>query len=257
MPVHVVEAVGYRPATLRGRSRPLVLSLADGRLAVTKLKGNPQTTHALVADLVATRLGRLVGAPVPEPLLVHVPTARLRDIPPLRSRPWISGLQYGALYVGGATPVQPATDAAGLVNRHLLPLAALFETWIDNTDLKPSHLLAVPGSAGPSLLVVDHGHALPGAPRWTPASLAAGLADLPDLRALLALHRAAGLAFDLRPAIDTCMAVSDAQLTELVADVPREWGLPASHAESLLSFLRRRRASLPAWGAALARRASA
>ncbi len=248
----VVEAVGYQPAALRGRSLPLLLSLADGRLALTKLMGNPQTTRALIADLVMTRLGRLVGAPVPEPLLVHVPSARLCDIPPLRIRPWISGLQYGAVFAGGAVPVEPLSDSEKLINLQTLPLAAMLETWIDNTDLKASHLLAVPGPAGPSLLVVDHGHALPGAPRWTPATLAAGLASAPDLSALTALARAARRHFDFRAALDALLAVTEDQLADLVAGVPRAWGLPASHAESLLGFLLRRQVALPAWGRQLA-----
>jgi hypothetical protein len=251
----VVDAVGYQPATLPGRSRPIVLALADGRLALGKLKGNPQTTHALVADLVTTRLGRLVGAPVPEPLLVHVPSARLRDIPPLRRRRWISGLQYGAVFVGGAAPVR-LSDAARLTNLDLLPVAALLEAWIHNTDLKASHLLAAPGPAGDSLLVVDHGHALPGAPRWTPATLAAGRAGLPALSALTALARAAHRPFDFRPGLQACMAVTEAELSELVAGVPPEWrggpGGPGGGGGGGVGW-GFRRSRLPAWGAALSR----
>jgi hypothetical protein len=240
--VATVEAVGPVRVRTHGGSRPRVMRLADGRHALVKLRDNPQTTRALVGELIGTLLGRAVGAAVPEPLLVA-----LADEGAPR------GLHFGTVYHPEAGIVSTPRQAAGLANLDRLPVTALAEAWLYNTDLKRDHVLAVRTARGRELLVVDHGHVFPGGPAWTPDRMDACRDQAPDPMALTRVARLAGGGFDFGRALEACASVCDADLEAMVAAVPGEWGLGTREAESVHRFLAGRRHHLARWADRLAR----
>jgi hypothetical protein len=248
----VVRAAEFRHASRHGGSRSLVVRLEDGRLALVKFKGNPQSTRALVGDLVGTLLGRRVGAPFPEPVLVPVRFEDLAWMPALQERPWLPGLQFGAIFRPGAAPLRGPADVAALVNLDRLPAAALAEIWLHDVDLKHDHVMAVPGPAGPELLLVDHGHVFPMGPSWTVRDLRLYARHVPDVEPLTRVARAAGRAFDFSSAVAACESVGDEEIEALLRLVPREWGLEGGEARGLRSFLTQRRGRIRDWAAELA-----
>jgi hypothetical protein len=250
--IDVIDVNGFHRSSGHGGSRSFVVRSTDGRLVLVKLKGNPQSTRALFGEWIATLLGRKVGAAFPQPVLVRIPYDAVAQIPALRDRPWIPGLQLGLVFHPDATPLEPAA-APSLVNLDRLPVTALTEVWLYNVDLKRDHVLAVASPAGAELLVVDHGHVFVRGPDWRPADLRRAADGQPDLRALHSLGRAAGRPLRFKPAVDACASVEEKDLNEVLDLVPAEWGLHRGEAVALREFLMRRRQHLPRWAADLAR----
>ena len=71
---------------LRGGSQPHLLKASDGTSYVTKFQNNPQHIRVLANEMLATRLGRLLGLPmsrvevieVSDWLIVHTPDLRIQ-----------------------------------------------------------------------------------------------------------------------------------------------------------------------------------
>ena len=57
---------------------------ADGHYYVVKFQNNPQHTRVLVNDWLGTRLGEMIGLPVPVPAIVDVNPWLLEHTPDLR-----------------------------------------------------------------------------------------------------------------------------------------------------------------------------
>jgi hypothetical protein len=64
---------------VRGGSQAQVMRADDGHDYITKMQGNPQDTRILANELLACRLARLIGLPVPEPVVIEVDDATIRQ----------------------------------------------------------------------------------------------------------------------------------------------------------------------------------
>ncbi|MCL8208929.1 MAG: hypothetical protein K6V97_12800 [Actinomycetia bacterium] len=243
--VPVRQAVAWVGSGGSGGSHPIVVRTDDGGFAHVKLQANPQSTRSLVNDWIGTVLGRLAGAPVPRPVLVHVPFEALRDLAPLTRVRWRPGLQFGTEWLPEARPVT-RRDVGRLANADDLPLAALFESWVYNEDLKWSHLLTVPDPAGRRLVVADHGFIFPGGPRWTPGELSREARRWPPLGPLTALALSLPHRYRFRPALDRLLALEPGAIAAVLEAVPAEWGLSSRRRQAALTFLLGRRERLPA-----------
>jgi hypothetical protein len=96
--------------SLRGGSQSQLLRASDGRCYVTKFQNNPQHVRVLANEMLATRLGALLGLPVPSVASIEVcawlieHTDELRvDIAGLRTA-FKAGLHLGSAYV--ADPIE-------------------------------------------------------------------------------------------------------------------------------------------------------
>jgi len=63
----------------RGGSQAQVMRTDDGELYLLKLQNNPQGTKVLANELLACRLARKLGLPVPEPAVIELDEATIRD----------------------------------------------------------------------------------------------------------------------------------------------------------------------------------
>ena len=104
-----ISAVQY-VRRLRGGSQSQLLRASDGLYYVTKFQNNPQHVCVLANEMLATRLGALLGLPVPRVASIEVSgwliehTDELRmDIAGLRTA-FKAGLQLGSIYV--ADPIE-------------------------------------------------------------------------------------------------------------------------------------------------------
>jgi hypothetical protein len=57
---------------LRGGSQSQLLRASDGQYYVTKFQNNPQHVRVLANEMLATRLGQLLGLPVPRVTAIEV-----------------------------------------------------------------------------------------------------------------------------------------------------------------------------------------
>ncbi len=69
---------------LRGGSQSQLLRASDGRYYVTKFQNNPQHVRVLANEMMATRLGALLGLPVPRVTTIEVCSWLIENTPELR-----------------------------------------------------------------------------------------------------------------------------------------------------------------------------
>lgn len=249
-PIPTLRAVRHLGPGGNGMSRAQLFSTADGQICHVKLKGNPHGLKSLAAELIATRLGQLVGAAVPQGVLVQVPEGMISNAPSLLAFRGRGGLQFGSLFLSGAMP-WPQVDphlVLAIGNRQALPITALLELWLMNNDLRPEHLLLAPMAEGPALVVTDHDNILPHNPHWSTDSLTRGRDAItrPEaLLSLLALFHWPPLC--LQQAHQRLLQVTAHQIASIIAEIPSEWLLRPDEIGALFDYLLHRQSRLGAW----------
>jgi hypothetical protein len=95
---------------LRGGAQSHLLRASDGNCYVTKFQNNPQHIRVLANEMLATRLGRVLGLRMPKVEVIEVPDWLIVNIPDLRIQlagreiPCQSGRQLGSLISELAIP---------------------------------------------------------------------------------------------------------------------------------------------------------
>ena len=240
--LRTVTATRYVTPLRGGGSVPALVEADDDGLYVAKFTGAAQGPKALVAELLAGELGRRLGLPVPELVLVDVDPAlgRAEPDPELQGPMLRSGrLNLGLDFLPGALPFDPAVLPApdpGLAARVV---------WFDALTMNVDRT-----ARNPNLLVwhrrpylIDHGAALYVHHTWKdPAAHARRPFDAIRDHVLLPFAGPIDL-------VDGELAglLDRATLEHLVALVPDEWlaaepGLPdpAAHRRAYVDYLARR-----------------
>lgn len=162
--LRVVTATRYVTPLREGGSLPGLLEADDDGLYVTKFSGAGQGPKALVAELLAGELGRALGLPVPEIVLVELdpalgkaePDQEIQDL--LERSP---GLNLGIDFLPGALPFDPADGArpgADLPDPDLAADIVWFDGLIANVDRTPKNVNLLVWHR--RLWLIDHGAAL-------------------------------------------------------------------------------------------------
>ena len=90
---------------MRGGAQSHLMRCDDGHYYVVKFQNNPQHPRVLANDWLGTRLGRLIGLPMPETAVVDVDAWLVEHTPELRIElyghklPFTPGLSFGSQYV--------------------------------------------------------------------------------------------------------------------------------------------------------------
>ncbi len=157
MPIRTVTATRYVTPLREGGSLPGLLEADDDGLYVVKFHGAGQGPRVLVAELIAGELGRALGLPVPEIVLVELdpalapaePDGEIQDL--LQRSP---GLNLGLDFLPGALAFRPMTE----VDPGLAADIVWFDGLITNVDrtVRNVNLLVWHHK----LWMIDHGAAL-------------------------------------------------------------------------------------------------
>ena len=239
--MRTVAATRYVTPLREGGSLPAVVEADDDGMYVLKFRGAGQGAKALVAELVAGELARLLGLPVPEIVLVELDPEMARTEPDPEIQHLIrasEGLNLALDYLPGAVNFDPLVDRPD-------PLLASSIVWFDafasnvdrtarNTNLLTWHR---------RLHLIDHGAALYFHHDWASAAQAAAspFARVRD-------HVLLPLASRLREADAALSArIGDDDIARIVALVPDAWlaGEPAfadakAHRDAYADHLRER-----------------
>ena len=158
-PVRHVQVLRYVTPLREGGSLPAIVEADDDGMYVVKFRGAGQGPKALVAELIAANLGRAIGLPVPEPVLVDLDLALGLAEPDPEIQGLLersAGLNMGLDYLPGSLPLG-AADTAG-VSPELAADVVWFDAYLQNVDRTPRN---------PNLLLwhrklwlIDHGAAL-------------------------------------------------------------------------------------------------
>jgi hypothetical protein len=157
--LRTVRATRYVTPFREGGSLPGLVEADDDGLYVVKFRGAAQGPRALVAEILAGELGRALGLPVPEIVLIDIDPA-LADP---ESDPWVKelldvspGINLGLDFLPGALTFDPVAD--GRPAPDLAANIVWFDALVTNTDRSPRN---------PNLLtwhrrlwLIDHGAAL-------------------------------------------------------------------------------------------------
>ena len=179
--MRTVAATRYVTPLREGGSLPALVEADDDGLYVLKFSGAGQGPKALVAEVVAGELGRALGLPVPELVLVELDPAigRAEPDPEIQDLLLASGgTNLGVDFLPGALPFSPA--AGPPPDPDLAAAVVWLDALVTNVDRTPQN---------PNLLwwhrrlwLIDHGAALywhhaPDGPGADPEAPFAPIAD--------------------------------------------------------------------------------
>lgn len=157
--MRTVQATRYVTPLREGGSLPGLVEADDDALYVVKFRGAAQGPRALVAEIIAGELGRALGLPVPEIVLVDVDPALADDEPD----PWVRelltaspGLNVGLDFLPGSLTYSPMADAQA--DATFSAEVVWFDSLVTNSDRS---------SRNPNILtwhrrlyLIDHGASL-------------------------------------------------------------------------------------------------
>jgi hypothetical protein len=159
MDLRHVNAARYVAPLREGGSLPAIVEADDGAMYVVKFRGAGQGPLALVAEVVAGEIGRLLGLRVPEIVLVEIDPVFGRSEPDAEIRHLLkasAGLNVGLRYLPGATTFDPA--AGDVASSEEASLTVWFDAYAMNVDrtARNANLMLWEGR----LWAIDHGASL-------------------------------------------------------------------------------------------------
>lgn len=130
-----VQATRYVLPLREGGSLPAIVEADDDGLYVVKFRGAGQGQRALVAELVAGEVGRLLGLPIPELVLVELDPLLARLEPDQEVQELVAasgGTNLGLDYLPGAFDFSPIVLPAP--DPLLASRIVLFDAYVTNVD---------------------------------------------------------------------------------------------------------------------------
>ncbi len=154
-----VSATRYVTPFREGGSLPGLMEADDDGLYVVKFRGAGQGTLALVAEIIAGELGRALGLPVPEQVIVEVdPALGVAEPDPEIQELIVAspGANLGVDFLPGAVTYVPG--AGFIPDPALAANVVWFDALLTNIDRTPRNPNLLVWHGG--LRLIDHGAAL-------------------------------------------------------------------------------------------------
>lgn len=238
-----VTAVRYLTPLREGGSLPAVVEADDGELYVMKFRGAGQGPRALIAELVAGEIGRALGLPTPELVLIEMDGALGRSEPDPEIQDLLRasvGLNLGMRFLPGALAFNPL--AKPRPDSWLASSIVWFDAYVTNVDRTPRNVNMLIWEQ--DLWLIDHGAALYFHHDWDDY-----LARSRTPFAFTRQHVLLPLANDLQAVNESLRArLTDDLLWTVVAAIPAAWlGDEArfadadAHRQAYFDYLRSRR----------------
>jgi hypothetical protein len=225
--LRTVHATRYVLPLREGGSLPAIVEADDLGLYVVKFRGAGQGPLALVAELIAGEIGRVLGLNVPELVFVNLDSALGRNEPDYEIRELIkrsAGLNLGLDYLPGSTMFdRAARDTAA---HDLASLAVWFDAFTMNVDRTPKNANLLVWHR--KLYFIDHGASLYFHHSWETRGqkIESPFTEIEQhilLPWATEIEQAAALAHE---------RLTEPVLAEIVAMVPDEWLAPLAQRES-------------------------
>jgi hypothetical protein len=157
--LRTVRATKYVTPFREGGSLPGLVEADDDGLYVVKFHGAAQGPRALVAEVIAGELGRALGLPVPELVLVQIDPA----LGGLDGDPWVAellerspGVNAGIDFLPGSLTFNPRAD--GRPDPDFAANVVWFDALVTNTDRSPRNPNILAWHR--HLYLIDHGASL-------------------------------------------------------------------------------------------------
>lgn len=225
--LRTISATRYVTPLREGGSLPAIVEADDCGLYVLKFRGAGQGPLALTAELVSGEIGRALGLPVPELVLMDLSAALGRNEPDPEIRELLlasAGLNLAMDYLPGSITFDPA--ARDTVDAKLASRVVWFDAFISNVDRT---------ARNPNLLwwhkalyLIDHGASLYFHHNWPSLEQSAASA-FPAIRE----HVLLPWATEIASADAACRPLLTEDLfRSVLALVPDAWLLPEPEAST-------------------------
>jgi len=157
--IRTVAAAKYVTPLREGSSLPAIVEADDGHLYVMKFAGGGHGVRPLIAELVAGEIGRTLGLPVPEIVLIELDPDLGPSEPDFEIHDLLAasvGLNLGLRYLPNAFGfnllLQPPPDAG------LASAIVWFDAYVTNIDRTPRNVNILIWQG--DLWLIDHGSCL-------------------------------------------------------------------------------------------------
>lgn len=158
MNLRTIMATRYVTPLREGGSLPAIVEADDDGMYVLKFRGAGQGAKALIAELVAGEIARVVGLPVPEIVFVDLDPDLARTEPDPEIQDLIrasAGLNLALDYLPGSVTFDPIAGQAEAV---LASAIVWFDAYVTNIDRTPRNANLLIWHR--RLWLIDHGAAL-------------------------------------------------------------------------------------------------
>ena len=216
--IRTVLATRYVTPLREGGSLPAIVEADDDGMYVLKFRGAGQGPKVLIAELVAGEIGRALGLPVPEIVLVELdpmlsnaePDEEIQDL--LKAS---VGLNLALDFLPGALAFSPAT-AQG-IDPAFAALVVWFDAFVMNVDRTPSNPNIVLWHRKPWL--IDHGAALYLHHSWSDME-SRGISPFPQIAKHILLPFAGSI---VEANATAKRVITPALITSILDLVPESW----------------------------------
>ncbi len=216
--LRTVVVTRYVTPLREGGSVPAIVEADDEGMYVIKFRGAGQGPKALIAELVAGEIGRALGLPIPEIVLVELDSALARSEPHEEIQELIvssAGLNVALGYIGGALafePLLPPPDALALASA--IVWFDAYTTNVDRTARNTNMLVR-----DQQLWLIDHGAALFVHHTWT-NYIERSRSPFPQVKDHVLLRYA-----DALPEADLVLTplLTPELITSIIALIPDSW----------------------------------
>jgi hypothetical protein len=164
--LRTVKATRYVTPLREGGSLPAIVEADDDGLYVLKFRGAGQGPKVLIAELICGELGRVLGLPIPEIVLVELDPALGRNEPDFEVKALIeasAGLNLALDYLPGSLAFDPLSTPG--LDPMLASSIVWFDAYVSNVDRTPRNTNMLVW--GQHVWLIDHGAALFFHHTWT------------------------------------------------------------------------------------------
>ena len=213
---------------MRGGAQAHLLRASDNHFYVTKFQNNPQAVRILANEYLATKLGQVLGLPMPEVRIIEVSEWLIHKSPDLKielgsaSGLCASGLQLGSRYV--ADPLEttvfdylPEAMLTRIANWRDFPRVLAFDKWTGNSDGRQVVFVKQPQEHRYRAIFVDQGYCF-NAGEW----------DFPDLPlrgtfARNSIYESVTGWADFEPTLSGIEKIDQEAIWNAAREIPPEW----------------------------------
>lgn len=154
---------------MRGGSQAHLIRASDNNFYVVKFQNNPQHIRMLVSEFLGSRLGVLLGLPMPEVRVIDVSEWLINNTPELRiesvefSVPCAAGLQLASRYVTDISHDQvfdyvPESMFNRVKNKEDFVRVLVFDKWSANCDGRQAVFVKSGKDRSYRAVFIDQGH---------------------------------------------------------------------------------------------------
>jgi hypothetical protein len=223
--------LGLPGRPVNGGSNPRFYDFDDGVTRLVKWHPSQHGVKACYNELVASRLGQLIGSPILRGGVVYVPP---EIIPPdHKAIGAIAGFHFGVFMMDGTNFI-PAHHYIDIANASELPFAAVFLAWLAVADQEGHNQflqqVEVAGTITKRFKLVDMGFMF-GNPSWSEANV-----RILHTSYSIPQHLALQLSLvKLKPAIEALKLIPDNVVGDCFNDYPDDWNIVSADRDAAVA----------------------